>query len=307
MKLCIIADKEDKVALYIYEEAKKFKEISNNILVSIEKLYIEGNEKIVYRDKDITDYDFCILHIPCNTFPFSYLAAGILHNKKVILSHEPKAFLYLSNRALMIKAFERAKVNYPKTYLTMAPEVSKNIVNKFDKLVFKLADVHGGKGIMIVRDKSTANGLIDAMYTSSKSFCMQEVIEGEVVKLLVVGEEVIGIKEIPKPGEDRSNVAQSRIYFRPSDELIEIGKKIAKEIGALCCEVDIIERQNKYYAIDISINPSLLMYKELSGKNVANILLNSMLEKKEEMEATWERKLWRKLSRLLPLPIQERI
>ncbi|OYT43597.1 MAG: hypothetical protein B6U88_00460 [Candidatus Aenigmarchaeota archaeon ex4484_56] len=307
MKLCIIANKDNKVALYLYEEAKKIKEISNNILVSIEKLYIEGNEKIVYRDKDITDYDFCILHIPCNTFPLSYLTTCILNNKKVILSHEPRAFFYLSSRVLMIKAFERAKVNYPKTYLAMAPEVSKNIVNKFDKLVFKLADVHGGKGIVVVKEKSTANGVIDAMHTSSRSFCMQEVIEGEVIKLLIVGEEVIGIKEVPKPGEDRSNIAQSRRYFRPSDKLIKIGRKVAKEIGALCCEVDIIEKGDKYYTIDISINPNLLMYRDLSGKNVANILLRSLLEKKEKMKAIWERKLWKKLSRLLPLPIQERV
>lgn len=307
MKLCVIASEGDKPALYLYEESKKFKEISNSILVTLPKLYIEGNEKVVYRDKDIADYDFCILHVSSNTFPFSYLVTSILHNKKVILTHEPNALFYLSSRALLAKAFDRAKVRYPKTYLTLAPEVSKNIVSKFDKLVFKLVDVHCGKGIVVIKDKSTANAIIDSMHSASKPFYMQEVIEGEVIKLLIIGEEVIGVKETPKPGEERSNVAQKRTFLRPSDELCEIGRKVAKELGALCCEVDVIEKDGKYYAIDISINPDLLMYKELSGKNIANILLNSLLEKKIEMEATWERKLLRKLARLLPLPFQERM
>jgi len=307
MKLCIISDKEDKSAVYLYEESKKFKKISSSILIPIEKLYIDGYTKIMYRDKDITDYNSCIMHVQGNMFPFSYIISNILHSKKIALSHEPTALLYLSNRALLAKIFTRAKVKYPKTYLALLPEVSKNIVAKFNKIVFKLVDVHGGKGIVVVKDKSTANGIIDSMHSTSKPYYMQEVIEGEVTKLLVVGEEVIGIKEIPKQGEDRSNVAQSRISIRPSDELNEIGKRIAREIKALCCEVDIIEKDEEYYAIDVSINPSLLMYKRISGKNVANILLNAMLEKKEETKARFERILWKKLSKFLPLPFQERI
>ncbi len=302
MKLCVIGNKDDKSALYIYEESKKFKEISHSILVTLPKLYIEGYEKIMYRDKDITNYNSCIMHVRCDMFPFSYLVSNILHTKKVALSHEPKASLYLSNRALLAKVFDRAKVKYPKTYLALSPEVSKNIVSKFDKIVFKLANVHGGKGVMVINEKSAAKSIVDSMHSTSKSFYMQEVIEGEVTKLLIIGEEVIGIKEIPKQGENRSNIAQSRISLRPSDELSEIGRKVAKEVGALCCEVDIIEKEGEYYAIDVCVDPDLLMYQKISGKNVANILLNAMLEKKEETKARWDRILWRKLARLLPLP-----
>ncbi len=307
MELCIIGNKDDKSAIYLYEESKKFKGISNSVLVTLPKLYIEGNEKVVYKDKNIANYDFCILHVPCDKFPFSYLISSILRNKKVILTQEPKATLYLSNRALLAKAFGRAKVKYPKTYLTLSPEVSKNIVGRFDKIVFKLADVHGGNGIMVIKSPSTANAIIDSMHSASKPFYIQEVIKGKVTKLLVIGEEVIGIEETPKQGEDRSNIAQRRTFLRPSDELSELGKRVAKEIGSLCCEVDFIERKGEYYAIDISIDPNLLMYKELSGKNVANILFNSILDKKEEMIITWEKILWKKLARLLPQPFQEKI
>ena len=109
----------------------------------------------------------------------------------------------------------------------------------------------------------------------------------------VIGKEVIGIEETPKQGEDRSNIAQRRTFLTPSDELCEIGKRVAKEVGSLCCEVDFIEKEGEYYAIDISIDPNLLLYKELSGKNIANILFNSLLDKKKE--ATTHKKLGRTL------------
>ncbi len=282
VELCIISNKDDKSAIYLYEESKKFKGISNSVLVTLPKLYIEGNEKVMYKDKNIANYNLCILHVPCDKFPFSYLVSNILQNKKVILTHEPKAALYSSNRALLAKVFDRAKVKYPKTYLTLSPEVSKNIVSELDKIVFKLSDIHGGNGIMVIKNSSTANAIIDSMHSASKPFYIQEVIEGKVTKLLVIGKEVIGIEETPKEGEDRSNVAQRRTFLTPSDELCEIGKRVAKEVGSLCCEVDFIEKEGEYYAIDISINPNILLYKELSGKNVANILFNSLLDKKKE-------------------------
>lgn len=295
MKLCIIGGgSKDKSALYLYEESKKFKEISKSLLVSLPKLYVEGYERVVYRNKDITNYDFCILHVLNNAFPFNYIVANILKNRGVILTHKPKAYLYV-NKLFLPKVFNKAKVKYPKTYLTIAPEVSKYIVDEFDKLVFKLMDVHSGKGVIVLKDKSAADAIIDTLHRTSKHFCMQEVIEGEVIKLLVVGKEVIGVKETPKPDEMRSNIFQKRTFFKPSNELSKIGRRVARALGALYCEVDVIG-EGEYYAIDISVHPNLLMYKELSGRNIAKILLNSLLEKKERVER-WKRILWRKIIR----------
>ena len=302
MKLCVIGDEGNLSARAIYNESKKFKGISKSILVSLPKLYIENYEKVMYRDNNLSDYDACVLYPPPAAFPFTYMIAGILCKNKVALSHGPKSILYMHNRGLLTKALARAKVNFPKTYLTLSPEVSKNIVNKFNKIVFKLTGTHGGMGVMMVNRRATARSIIDTMHSSSKSFYMQEVVDGPVTKLLVLGEEVVGIKEIPKPGEDLSNKVQKRVSIRPSGELIEIGKKVATEIGALCCEVDVMGEEGSYNVIDASINPSLKLYGDVSGKNMENMLLNAMIEKKTKVLATLERKLWRKLSKLLPLP-----
>lgn len=302
MKLCIIGNEGDLSTRNLYEESKKFKEISKSLLISLPKLYIDGYEKVMYRNKDISDYDACILYAPPSAFPFTYMIASILSKNKVALSHDPKSIIYMHNRGLLTKALARAKVNFPKTYLTLSPEVGKSIVNQFNKIVFKLTGTHGGMGVMIVKRKATARSIIDTMHSTSKSFYMQEVVKGPVVKLLVLGEEVIGVKETPKPGEDLSNKMQKRVSIRPSDELSEIGRKVAKEIGSLCCEIDVMGDEGNYNVIDASINPSFRLYERVSGKNIANIMLNALLEKKIKVLATWERKLWKKLSKLLPLP-----
>ena len=302
MKLCIIGAEGNISARTLYEESKKFKEISKSLLISLPKLYIENYDKVMYRNKDLSEYDACILYPPPHAFPFTYMIACILSRNKVALSHDPKSILYMHNRGLLTKALARAKVNYPKTYLTLSPEVGKTIVNQFNKIVFKLTGTHGGMGVMVVKRKATARSIIDTMHSTSKSFYMQEVVKGPVTKLLVLGEEVIGIKETPKPGEDLSNKMQSRISIQPSNELSEIGRKVAKEIGSLCCEVDVMGDEGNYNVIDASIDPSLKLYADASGRNMANLMLNALIEKKTRVLATFERKLWRKLSKLLPLP-----
>jgi len=282
MKLCIIAKKEDIQARYLYEEFKK-KPFEKVLLADLAKINVRISSKnIDVRYKRKFDWNVYLLRVETSTdFPFSYLLSKALEKKGVVFP-SPEAILSCSDRGLLAKTLSEARMFLPLTYISFSAEAAKRAAARFKKCAIKFMK-HGGKGVAIVERPSNISELLDIFSSLTQPFCVQRFIPGEVVKVLVVGEDTIAIKEYPPPEEERSNVGKREFVKLKEEEKSDL-IKLARHLKAYLFEVDLIEKNRRYFVIDISLNPDLKMYAELSGRNVAAIFADYILRKYSSLQ-----------------------
>jgi ribosomal protein S6--L-glutamate ligase len=275
MNICIIATKDDEHARYLYEEFQK-KDFSKVFLTDISKLNVRiSNKKISVYYKTELNWDAYLLRTGAED-PFSYLVANTLEEKAVVLPSS-KAILSVSDRGLLAKTiFESKTLLQPVTYISSSDEAAKKVAIKFKKIALKFGK-HGGKGVAIIDKPSTSSDLLSIFSGIAQPFCVQKFIEGEIIKTLVVGEEVIGVKEYVPAEEERSHEGKKE-YLRLKEDIKSTLLKLAKHLEAYLFEADLIKGRRKYFLIDISLNPDLKMYAELSGKNVGAIFADFILK-----------------------------
>lgn len=275
MNLCIIGTKEDESARYLYEEFKK-KDFSKLFLVDLSKINIRvSDKKISVNYKTELNWDFYLMRPRAEDFSFNYLLTTILEQQTSVLPSS-LAILNCSNRGLLAKAiFESKTVLQPLTYVSPSAEVAERVAIKFKKFALKFSK-HCGKGVAILEKPSTASELLDIFSDLAQPFYIQRHIEGEIIKVLVVGEEVIGVKEYTPAGKEKSNVGKKE-YIGLRDEMKFTLLKLAKHLKANLFEIDLIKSHRRYFAIDVSLCPDLKMYAELSGKNVGAIAADYIL------------------------------
>ncbi len=273
MNICIIGH-QDENSRYLYEEFRK-KDFSKVFLTDISKLNVRiSNKKISVYYKTELNWDVYLLRTGAED-SFSYLLANTLEEKAVVLPLS-KAILSVGDRGLLAKTiFESKSLLQPVTYISSSDEAAKRAAIKFKKIALKFGK-HGGKGVAIIDKPSTSSDLLSIFSDIAKPFCVQKFIEGEIIKTLVVGEEVIGIREYIPAEEERSHEGKKE-YLRLKEEVKSALLKFAKHLGANLFEADLIKGKRKYFLIDVSLNPYLKMYADLSGKNVGAIFADYIL------------------------------
>lgn len=274
MNICIIGKNEDDNSWYLYEEFKK-KDFSKVFLVDLPKLNVRiSNKRIGVNYKTDLNWDIYVMRSGVEDFPFSYLVTDILEEESQVLPSS-KAVLSCSDRGLLSKTFFDSKTIQPLTYISSSAGAAKRIAIKFKKFALKL-EKHCGKGVAILEKPSGVSELLDVFSNLAQPFCIQRFIGGNIIKALVVGDEVIGIREYPKPGEEKSNVGKKE-YMRLKEEIKSDLLKLANHLKASLFEVDLIEKNRRYFAIDVSLCPDLKMYANLSGKNIGAIFADYIL------------------------------
>ncbi len=275
MNLCIIAAKEDEDARYLYEEFKK-KGFSKLFLADLAKLNVRvSGKKLSVRYKTELNWDAYFIRPAGEYFPFSYLVASILEEQAPVL---PPASTILNcyDRGLLAKTiFDSKTLFQPLTYISSSADAAEKTAIKFKKLALKFVK-HGGKGVAILEKPSTASELLDIFSDLAQPFFIQRFVEGEIIKALIVGEEVIAFKEHVPIKEEKSQEGKKE-YIKLEEELKSTLIKLAKYLKAPLFEIDLIKHGRRYFAIDVGLNPGLKMRAELSGKNVGAIFADYIL------------------------------
>lgn len=282
MNICIIQkNEEDQSARYLYEEFKK-KSFSKVLLTDLKKLDVRMSpQKISVRCKNVFDWDVFVMRPRIEDFPFNYLIASILEKNSAVLPSS-KAILNCMDRGLLSKAIHESGILQPITYVSSSAKNAKKAAVKFNKFAIKFAR-HCGKGVAILEKQSPGSEILDVFSGLAQPFCVQRFIKGDIIKVLVAGEEIIAIREYHKKGEEKSNEGK-----RESVKLEESAKfemlKLSKYLKSFLFEVDLVENQGRYFVIDVSLGPDLKIYADISGKNIAAIFADFIIKNYSQNE-----------------------
>jgi RimK family alpha-L-glutamate ligase len=134
-----------------------------------------------------------------------------------------------------------------------------------------------GRGIVRLSDEAIAMRTFKALAQIGSVFYLQEFIEHEGcdLRLLVVGEEVLGMKR-RHPTDWRTNISRGAIGepLQVTSELAELAHRAAIAMGAPLAGVDLLPaRDGRLLAIEVNAVPGWRALAEVTGVDVAAKLL----------------------------------
>ena len=275
MKGCLVGPrKKGGSELLLEQEGKQI--FSEFLYVPLPNVTLEGG-KAVYEGSELKEFDFVLPRIPRTYLWFGYSLLSLLQDK-VYLPLKPEALLLSHNKLLTLLVLKQAGLPVPETYFSICKDVlQKNLQKLRFPLVMKLLYGSLGKGVMFADSIQAARSVLDTLERLKHPFLLQKYVPnpGEDLRILVVGEEVLGgMKRIARRDERRANIAVGGRGKRTSitQEEKQLALQAAKVVGAKVCGVDLI-RGNPPVLIEVNVNVIFEEFTRCTGINVARKIL----------------------------------
>lgn len=247
------------------ETAKKYFKVSIAAPFSELKTLVEREKRsIIFEDRDLCEFDAVYMRSSSPDVDYAPIILDILVDAGVYSPIQPDAIPIAKNKFYTLKIMAEAGLPTPRSVLMTSPNIVDDVVKYFDfPVVVKLLGGMGGKGVMLVSNKSDFAPIIDAMARLNQVVAVEEFIKnpGEDHRLFVVGDEVAASmrRKCVKEGEFRANITigGKPEKYKPTPEEEEIAIKAANAIGLEVCGVDLIPSENGPVLIEINDGPSL--------------------------------------------------
>lgn len=249
----------------IIAEAKKY--FSTVLSVPINKIRVEcgeGENKIFYKDTDLTTFDVCFPRLFGEDFTFGSVVLDILENSDVYMPTGLDAFQISSHKYYTTKIFAKIGIPVPATALSVGEETATRLAHRLGfPLVVKLLSGFGGKGVMMVQDEKEFKPLFDTFEVFKEFLLMQEFMESrsEDLRCYVFGEKIFAIKRKGGEGEWRANVSRGG-----SATIIELPEKYEKLVldstrilGMDFGAVDILETRKGPVVVEANFSPGFII------------------------------------------------
>ncbi|OIN86737.1 MAG: hypothetical protein COY38_00585 [Candidatus Aenigmarchaeota archaeon CG_4_10_14_0_8_um_filter_37_24] len=264
MKACVIGGKDKSPStMKIFQAMDDCNKFDSVLFIPIENITLgvkNGKSCVLYRDKDLSEFDVIVPRIGSSKAMFGYLLLKMLKDSEAYIPLKPMAPMISHDKFLTLETLNKAGLPIPETYLTVSSSTAKRVVDNLIKppLIMKLLGGTQGKGVMFAKDKQSAEGMIDTLNVLNQSLFIEKYIKnpGEDIRLVVLGDEVIAsAKRKAKKGDIRSNLGSGGKYVncRASSAIEDLAVRAAEAIGSEICGVDIIESSRGPVIIEVNI------------------------------------------------------
>lgn len=217
-----------------------------------------------------------------SAFPYfnelKVLAQKLSLAKKYVVDNEFIASGFEVSKWHMYEQLKSADLPMPKTFKLFELGFDSNF-KKFP-LVLKWQYGFGGKFVHLVRTKDQFKKIL-AEYPKDQ-IIVQEYIEADFEYMVMI----VGGKSLPKilKFQIKKPINGQPFNYDPykffvlnaeiNKQVVEIAEKAAMATGKELCKVDILQKGNKFYILEVNRCPSLLPFEPYTKLNVAKIYLD---------------------------------
>jgi len=271
----------------IIAEAKKH--FSTVLSVPVSKIRIEceeGENRIFYKDTDLTTFDVCFPRLFGEDFTFGSVVLDILENSDVYMPTGLDAFQISSHKYYTTKILAKIGIPVPATALSVGEETATRLAHRLGfPLVVKLLSGFGGKGVMMVQNEQEFKPLFDTFEVFKEFLLMQEFMDSrsEDLRCYVFGDEIFAVRRKGGEGEWRANVSRGG-----TAEIIEFPEKYkkivrdsAKILGMEFGAVDILETRKGPVVVEANFSPGFII--KFFGDRFVGEAIREMYNKAREL------------------------
>lgn len=235
---------------------------------------VDKQQDVKVNEKSIEEYDSVYAEIPVKNATFGRVMLEIMEEKGVKTNYSSTAFFTMAKKNYLYYVLHEKGVPCPKTVVIASEKSARNIEKLIPTPVIarKMEELRETEKD-ILESSEEIEKFVEGVEYEEDLIIFQENSEGDKYKCLVLGNEVISLKDGSEGWKFDKN---SLKYANPSDKKIKTVKKASKVIGTPIAEVTL--RGNKVY--DVNPEPELELYSELAGKDVYKKIAEILKEDK---------------------------
>ncbi|QGA80670.1 ATP-grasp domain-containing protein [Candidatus Nanohalobium constans] len=291
MKLGIIYGEISTKHQLLMERAE---EIFDSVLAApiegIKFVHGEEEEKVLYKDTDLTEFDAVYIRTADNDMMFSEHLVEVLNESGVVTQAENDTYAYESNKFYSMKILAENGVNVPDSIYTLSPEVAVESARELGyPVIMKTVRGAGGEGVMRATSENELKPVMDTMKSFEQEICLQEFKEhgGKDTRVTKIGDYITGYSRSSSGDEWRSNISGGgdRVKANITDEMKQVAFAASASMGFDICGADIIGEEEPYV---LEVNGSFGISEEMNqliGEDVILRMVERMHERAMEKQA----------------------
>jgi ribosomal protein S6--L-glutamate ligase len=299
--LLIIGSKKSKrstVNALLEEAHAKFDTVT---FVTIDKVQIQTSDQgvgLFHNGKNLLAFDAIYPRFSSNDFLLGEAVMKAIESSDAYCPVSLKAYQVTNHKYYTAQELGNVGVPGILTTLCISPKYSKLTVTETGfPLVMKVISGFAGKGVVLVRDSSQLNSILDAIHLFEEFICTQQFVKskqpGTDVRCYAIGNYVLAVKRTSAKGDWRSNVSRggSANLVNPTPEMIDATILTAKTLGADICAVDMMDKQGKWVVIEANFQPGPFM------KYLGNTVVHEWIKFIKKKAMAKKRKLLKKIEK----------
>lgn len=265
----IIGSKKVKksTANALVEEAKKL--FDTVTFVKVDKIQIQTSDSgvaLFYNGKNLLSYDAIYPRFSSGDFLLGEAVLSAIENSNAYCPVNLKSYKITNHKYYTAQKLSEKGVPGILSTLFISPKYSKLAVKETGyPFVMKLISGFAGKGVVLVRDASQMNSILDAVHLFEEFISTQQFAKskkpGTDVRCYIIGNYILAVKRTAAKGDWRSNVSRGGTadLINPTPEMIEAAKLSAKTLGVDICAIDMMDKNGKWVVIEANFMPGPFM------------------------------------------------
>lgn len=273
---------------YLYE-AERLQEEFSRLHVSAEIKRIDDYPLIIADGKiknELADFDFCV-YLDKDKYALTMLEkAGVkvFNSANAIMTCDDKMTTYIAlsgSGAPMLKTlpgilcYDQKEKIKEKSILKIEKELEYPLIVK---------ESYGSLGKRVYLVKNRAELLSTLEIVKTKPHLLQEYVresEGRDLRVIVIGQKVVGGMERISNGDFRSNVGAGGVgkAIMVGEKVKKIAESIAKTLDLDYCGIDFLEKEDGVVVCEVNSNAFFYTFERVTNINVAKIYSEYILSK----------------------------
>ncbi len=304
LSLLILISKRPKRSTInaMIDEARGY--FSKTLVVNVDKIHIQTSDQgigLFYKGQNLLAYDVIFPRFSSNDF---LLAEAVLKAIEFSNAYCPigiKAYQITNHKYFTSQELNNEGIPGILTTLFISPKYSKLAVKETGyPFVMKLISGFAGKGVVLIRDPSQMNSILDAVHLFEEFICTQQFVKskkpGTDVRCYVIGKYILTVKRTSAKGDWRSNLSRGGTanLVNATPEMIDAAKRTAKVLGADLCAVDMMDKNGKWVVIEANFMPGPFM--KYLGNMVVHEWMNFLYKKGRQKKKQNQKKIEKELA-----------
>lgn len=283
MKIAILSREDNYTNRRLVEEAEK---AGHEIrVIDFTRCYVQleqSKPQVFFEGESLNDIDAIIPRIGASVTSYGAAIIRQFEMMGVYSSVSSLALVRSRDKLRSYQLLSRAKVGIPKSVFARRTQDAASIVEMLGgaPLIVKLLEGKMGKGVVLAETRKAAKSVIEAFYSISAEFLVQEFIEeahGADVRALIVGGEIVGaMMRQGEEGEFRSNLHRGgkALPVELSKKEHNLALKAASTMGLQIAGVDIIRSKRGPLILEINSSPGLEGIEKATKLDIAGSVID---------------------------------
>ncbi len=245
-------------------------------------LVIESSRpKILFNNQPIEKIDAVIPRIGSTATTYGAAVIRQFESQGVFSTLHAEPLLKARDKLSCLQILGSHGIGVPKTVYVSNPLTMPYLLDEMEPypLIIKLVSGTQGMGVILAENKSNAESILEAFYTTREKVIMQKFIKeakGADVRAFVVDGEIVGaMKRQARPGDFRSNLHRGgtaeKISLSSKEE--ETALRSVDILGLKIAGVDMLKTHSGPMVLEVNASPGLEGIEGTTGEDIAGKII----------------------------------